>query len=102
MSMWHELAELDNIRRATEESWLQECNEKGLEIFYDMSDAVERGVGCDSSCDDDCEEAHTILVGHYNTRPCKRPFHGRKGHVCNPRSTRITGLNTSGLGAMNF
>jgi hypothetical protein len=78
----------------TWEEWRQECNAKGLEIYYDMSDAKEVSAPCD--CDEECDETHTMKIGTYRTRPCDEHF---PGHVCNPpRFAKITGLSVSGIG----
>lgn len=62
---------------ATNRKWRQECNDAGLEIFYDMSNPKTVQADCD--CIDDCN--CTMQIGQYNTRPCTRHF---EGHQCNP------------------
>lgn len=80
-SMLKARLELDERFEQTREEWRQECNARGEEIYYDMSNPKEVGVGCNEDCPDDCEQAHTMLVGQYKTRPCTRHF---PGHACNP------------------
>lgn len=83
--------ELEALYERTWNEWIADCNAKGLEIFYDMSNPNTVSHGCDDDCSDDCKE--TMKIGQYNTRPCTQPFHGRKGHRCNPpKYARITGI----------
>lgn len=71
--------ELDEQFDRTNKEWRRECNEKGLEIYYDMSNPKEVAGDCD--CEGECTITHTMNIGTYKTRPC--PNHS-PGHQCNP------------------
>lgn len=69
-----------------QKDWRRECNEKGLVIFYDMTNAKEVKADCECQCDCDC----TMMVGKYNTKPCPNHY---PGHQCNlVENARIIGF----------
>lgn len=78
-----EMLQLERRREELFEEWRLECNEKGLEIYYDDANANLRGLN-----------GAEILVGKWTTRPCSSH---RKGHRCNPPMyPQLTGLVSMG------
>ena len=62
--------DLERMRLESEE--MADAEACGEELYYDMSDAKVRGVGCDPDCREGCEESHTILVGRWRRRAISR------------------------------
>ena len=82
--------DLEAKRAEAEENWRKDCNARGEQIYYDMSDATERAVACD--CAEPCGEDHVIKVGRYKTRPCPNHY---EGHLCNPGNAMIKNVSVS-------